>query len=52
MPDYVVTLRGEAREVYIVTADTAEEARERWSEGSFQVAEAYGMEVEDVREDD
>lgn len=51
MPDYRVTLRGESREVYVITADTPEEARERWSEGDLYVSEASGMEVDSVEED-
>jgi hypothetical protein len=51
MPDYLVELRGEAREVYAVTADSADEAREQWAGGSLYVSEASSMEVYDVRED-
>jgi hypothetical protein len=49
---YLVELRGESREVYYVEADSAEEARKNWMHGSLQVSEAYGMEVESIREDD
>ena len=52
MPDYRVTLYGDAREVYVVTADTPEEARERWHEGVLYVSEASDMVVDSVEEDD
>lgn len=52
MPDYIVELRGDVRELYTVTADSAEEARENWMSGSLFSSEASGMEVYDVREDD
>jgi 16S rRNA C967 or C1407 C5-methylase (RsmB/RsmF family) len=52
MPEYIVEMRGECREVYVVEADSEIEARENWMNGSLQVQEASSMEVYDVREDE
>jgi hypothetical protein len=49
--EYLVTLYGQAREVYIVTAESLEDARERWHEGDLYVSEASSMEVAFVEED-
>lgn len=52
MPAWLVELRGEAREVFAVEAETEEEARERWYEGHSQVLEASSMEVVSVELDE
>jgi hypothetical protein len=52
MPEYLVELRGECREVYTVTADTEEEARSMWYCGTLYVSEADGMEVVSVKLDE
>lgn len=52
MADYLVTMTGESREVYAVTADSEEEARANWQEGHLVVQESSSMEVDDVRLDD
>ena len=49
---WTVELRGECREVYVVDADTENEARENWFNGFHQITEAFGMEVESVTRDD
>jgi hypothetical protein len=41
-------MRGESREVYIVDADSEDDARENWHTGFCEITEAYGMEVESV----
>jgi hypothetical protein len=51
MAEYIVEMRGECREVYIVEADSEAEARENWMNGSLQVQEGSSMEIYDVRED-
>jgi hypothetical protein len=52
VPTYRVELRGEARELFTVKADSPEEARERWAEGSSYLLEASSMEVVSVELDD
>lgn len=51
MPDYLVELTGDLREVYAVEAASAEEARENWMDGHLVNSEAQGMSVYSVRED-
>ena len=52
MTQYSVEMRGEGREVYIVEAESAEEARANWFDGFLQVSEIYGCEVYAVTKDD
>lgn len=52
MAQYLVELTGDCREVYVVEADSEQEARENWVNGWHQVTEAQGMEVVSVRLDD
>lgn len=52
MAQYLVELRGEAREVYVVEAESEDDARENWQQGTLDLTECYGMGVESVREDD
>lgn len=52
MPEYEVTWEGRVREVYYVTADSPEEARERWSDEEPTISEAWDGEVVSVRESD
>ena len=52
MAGYVVELEGECREVYIVEADSEQEARDNWTTGWHQITEAQGMEVVSARLDD
>lgn len=50
MSQYRVELRGDVREVYIVEADSPEQAREQWAGGFLFLTECSGMDVESVRE--
>lgn len=52
MAYYLVELRGESREVYSVEADSVEEAREKWEDGTLEIQESSSVEVYSVREDD
>ena len=52
MSTYRVELTGEAREVYYVEAEDAEDAAQNWSQGDHELTEAFGMEVTSVTEDD
>ncbi len=49
---YLVELRGDSREVYVVEADTEEEARAHWWAGWLSIQESSGMVVTSVRLDD
>ncbi len=49
MSQYLVELTGECREVYVVVADSEQEARDNWTSGWHQITEAQGMEVVSVR---
>jgi hypothetical protein len=50
---YRVTLIGEAREVMIVQADSAEEAAATWDvNGWSESVTCYGMDVDSIEEDD
>ena len=51
MTQYRVELTGEASEVYIVEADSEQEARDNWMHGWQQVSECSGMEVVSVQMD-
>ena len=51
MSQYLVELTGECREVYVVEADSEQEARDNWTSGWHQITEAQGMEVVSVRLD-
>lgn len=51
MKQYLVELRGECREVYVVDAESEQEARDNWMNGHHQITEAEGMEVVGVRLD-
>lgn len=52
MAQYRVEMSGEAREVYIVEADTPQQAAEQWSTGYLFVQECSGMGVESVTLDE
>jgi hypothetical protein len=52
MAEYLVTLEGLSREIYVVEADSPEEAEANWMFGAVYAQEAYFMEVTDVRKDD
>jgi hypothetical protein len=52
MTTYRVELRGDARELFTVEADSPEEAARRWHEGDSFLLEASGMEVVSVTEED
>lgn len=45
MSQYLVELSGEVREVYVVEADSSEEAEANWMNGFLQVQESSGMGV-------
>jgi hypothetical protein len=49
--EYRVECEGNVREVYLVDAASAEEARERWHEGDLVLSEAYAVEPVSVREE-
>ena len=51
MNEYIVTLLGEVKEVYLVQANSEQEAIERWEDGSLLNSESKGMEVHSVRVD-
>lgn len=51
MAQYIVEMTGLAHEVYLVEADSPEEARANWAEGYLQIQESSSMEVISVRED-
>lgn len=51
MTVYRVELRGDVRELYVVIADSPEDARRRWQEGDLYLSEASSMEVYAVEED-
>ena len=50
MPEYKVTWRGHVREVYFVEAESEQEAREKWMDGSLDLSESYDGEVDEVEE--
>ncbi len=50
MPTYRVTVYGRSREVYIVNADSPEEAREAWSDVEPTESEVDDCYVDDVTE--
>lgn len=52
MAEYVVECIGEVREVYIVEADSPEDAMARWHEGTLELSEASSVEPVAAREDD
>jgi hypothetical protein len=52
MAVYRVEMRGEVREIYLIEAESEEDAKNRWHQGDLYVSEASGMEVYDVKEDD
>jgi hypothetical protein len=52
MTTYKVELRGEARELFTVEADSPEKAAEKWADGESYLLEASSMEVYSVEEDD
>lgn len=44
MPEFEVTVYTRVREVYAVTADSAEQARAEWAEGALQLSECESVE--------
>ena len=52
MAEYVVECIGEIREVYIVEADSPEDAMARWHEGTLELSEASSVEPVAAREDE
>ena len=52
MTAYLVEMHGDCCEVYLVEADSPEEARENWFNGGLIVQESEGMDFYSVREDD
>lgn len=51
MPEFIVELHGEVRELYQVTAETAEEAAQNWFHGELYLTEVSGAEVYSVEQD-
>jgi hypothetical protein len=52
MAEFTVELHGEVRELYAVTAETEEEARENWMDGHMYLSESSSMEIYSVTEDE
>lgn len=52
MSVYKVECQGRVREVYLVEADSPEEARKNWDEGELLISEAYDVGPESVELDD
>lgn len=50
MKEFELEWIGEVREIYVVEADTEEEARENWHETEPVHSEAYGGAIKNVRE--
>lgn len=50
MAQFEVVYEGSVREVYVVEADSEEEAREVWVDGWLASSEVYDGEVVDVEE--
>ena len=48
---FTVEMHGDVRELYEVEAETEQEARERWSDGTLVLSEAYGMWVYSVTDE-
>lgn len=43
MNTYIVEARGEVREIYVVEADSPEDAMLNWDQGTLIVSEALGV---------
>lgn len=52
MRDYEIEMHGDVREVYLVQAESEEQARENWSEGHLVLSEATSMEFYSAKESD
>lgn len=52
MPEFEIVYEGQVREVYVVIADSEEEAREVWPDGWLASSEVYDGEVIRVEEID
>lgn len=53
MTDYEVTMTCSdcgTREVYSVKADSADDAREHWTDGTLVLTEVSGLEITEVQE--
>lgn len=48
MPVYRVEMQGECREVYLVEADSEEDAGSNWAQGCLVVQESIGMDLYSV----
>ncbi len=51
MPRYVVVLSTTGREVWVVEAENADQAAEKWDDGELIASEAMSWEVFDVTEE-
>ena len=51
MAEYLVEMRGESREVYLVIADSPEQAALKWSDGALVLQEPMGFELYSVEEE-
>lgn len=52
MPEFEIVYDGQVREVYVVTADSEEEARRTWYDGTLVQSEVYDGEIYSVEEID
>lgn len=50
MTMYLVEMKNSGREVYLVEADSPEQAAEEWWQGSLETSEVYDSEVVGVKE--
>ena len=51
MKEFMVEMHGDVREIYVVTAETAEEAAENWSSGHLYLSESSSLELYSVTEE-
>lgn len=50
MAQYIVEMEGSVRELYLVDADNAEEAKDKWADsGEPFLSESFGMEYATVK---
>ena len=51
MKEFMVEMHGDVREIYVVQAETAEEAAENWATGDMYLSESSSLELYSVTED-
>lgn len=52
MPEFEIVYEGRVREIYVITADSEEEARLNWVDADLAQSEVYDGEVISVEEID